>query len=323
MKWWPFLKQQLFALVVVVWANGLLLRLTVRDSRQFLAPLYYATPWPMLMLLTAPLLWRFRRIPWAVFTTIAVAHIFLMMWIMEGWRSDDPSTERADLRVLQWNVGRPEWRLTRVANRIRGFDADIITVAEAFPIDVPKPEEWRRLFPGYVAECAPGEMLSLIRGEVISRESGKLQPGSYYALYHVRVRDREFRLLQVDVMGLPNASRQGPLQRIAAMTRQLSDKPLIVSGDFNTPRDSVHFRRLRADAINSFEKAGFGLGDTWPMPFPMLSLDQVWCNAGLIPVRCRNRLTILSDHRPVLAEFRFAPDGVAADKPLPKLPAGS
>jgi endonuclease/exonuclease/phosphatase (EEP) superfamily protein YafD len=82
---------------------------------------------------------------------------------------------------------------------------------------------------------------------------------------------------------------------------------LIVLGDFNTPADSAFFRPLRAFATNAFEVAGSGCAATWPMPLPVLSLDQMWTTGRLRAVRCEHMLSWRSDHRAVRAEFDFAP----------------
>jgi hypothetical protein len=46
------LSQQIITLLTIVWINGVVVRMTVRDSSDLLAPVYYATPWPVLAVLT-------------------------------------------------------------------------------------------------------------------------------------------------------------------------------------------------------------------------------------------------------------------------------
>jgi len=300
-----WLGRQLFPLLVIVWLNGLALRLTVRDSVDFLAPLYYATPWPVLAFLTLPLVWRVRRQPRMVFGSIVLTHVFLAMWIMEGWRTGQPSREPADLRVVHWNVSRPVGRFPAMAQRLREFDADILAIAEALPRSGQGAGRWRAAFGDYIAQFAPGNTLCLVRGEVIARESGALGPASYYSRLDVRVKGRDLRVLQVDISGVPAQSRREPLTKLAQLVESLGDRPLVVLGDFNTPRQSVHFTALRKNLVNTFEKAGLGSGETWPMPLPVLSLDQMWCSKQLVPVRNRHEITFRSDHRAVVADLRF------------------
>lgn len=303
-----FVGAQLFPLVVILWINGLIVRTTVRDSVDLVAPLYYATPWPVLAALTLPFVWTFRRQPKMVFVVIVLAHLFGGAWLMEDWRSGEPSKEPADLRVVQWNVDRPVAGIPAVAKRLREYDADILAVSEPMPKHEPgDPERWRREFPGYQVNFAPGNILCLVRGEAKLLRTGFYGPASFYALYDVRIRDRDFRVLQVDGNANPTTPRRDPLTQLTALADSLQDRPLLVIGDFNAPRDSVHVAGMRTHFTNTFEKAGLGCGATWPMPFPVLSLDQIWCGAGLVPVRCWHEVTFRSDHRPVVAELKFAP----------------
>lgn len=301
-----WLWRQLSPLLLIVWVNGLVLRVSVRDSVDLLAPLYYMTPWPVLAVLALPLVWRVRLQPSMVFGAIVLVHVLLGMWIMEDWRAGEPSREPADLRVVQWNVARPVRRFPGIAAHLRELNADLITVAEPLTRGDKGAERWFEAFGDYAVEFAPGNLLCLVKGEVQARESGMLGPASYYSRLDVRVAGRELRVLQVDVNGVPKDSRREPLARLTQLANSLRDRPLLVLGDFNTPRDSVHFASLRENFANTFETVGIGCGDTWPMPLPVLSLDQIWCGKQLTPLRCHHEVTFRSDHRAVVSDLRFS-----------------
>jgi endonuclease/exonuclease/phosphatase (EEP) superfamily protein YafD len=132
-----------------------------------------------------------------------------------------------------------------------------------------------------------------------------LHPGSPYALYEARVKNQTLRVLQVDIDARPVHPRRQPLAALGEMVKTLSDKPLIVMGDFNTPYDSVHLEPLKKMLQHAWLAAGSGCVETWPAFLPVLSLDQVWSGNGLRPVRCRHGITFRTDHRPVFAELRF------------------
>lgn len=305
MKALGWLLRQLYPLYVVIWINGLVLRLSVRDSVDGLAALYYATPWPVLTLLTIPFIWVVRRQPRMVFATIIVVHLFFGAWIMESWRGAGESKAPSDLRVVHWNVARPVQRFPGIAETLQSYDADVLTVAEPLSDDGSERTPWITAFPTYSAQFAPGNLLCLIRGAVENRQVGSLGSACYYALYNARIRDREIRILQVDLNGVPTFSRREPLQKLAALVETLGDRPLVIAGDFNTPRDSVHYAPLRKSVVNSFESAGTGSGETWPIFFPVLSIDQIWSNPQLTPVRSHHDVSWRSDHRAVVAEFSF------------------
>jgi endonuclease/exonuclease/phosphatase family metal-dependent hydrolase len=309
-----WIAHQIFPLWVIIWINGVILRLTLRDSVDLVAPLYYATPWPVLALMTLPFVFVVWRKPKMVLGVLVVAHLFAAAWILESWRSGEAAKGPADLKVVQWNVNRPVKLLDGTVARMREFDADIITVAEPTP-ELSKAgantvaalqDRWRAAWKSdYQVRFANGNILALIRGEVLGERSGELAKGSYYALYDLNVKGRALRLLQVDVYARPNVSRRAPLSALVSLADSLSDQPLIIAGDFNTPRDSVFIDPLRAHHRNAWETAGTHGADTWPWPVPVLSLDQIWSNAALRPLRCETAGNWRSDHLWIQAEYLF------------------
>lgn len=308
-----WLGRQLFPLWVIIWVNGVVLRLTIRDSVDLLAPLYYATPWPVLAVLTLPFVVVVWKSPKRVLGVLVVAHLFAGAWILESWRTNEPAEGVADLKVVHWNVDRPVRRLKGTAARLRQFDADVLTITEPMPKGRKAPasritelkDEWRREFPDYRSAFADGNLLLLVRGDVKSERHGELGAGSFYSLYDLEVKGRALRLLQVDIYAKPTKPRRVPLERLVALADSLRDQPLIIAGDFNTPRDSVFIDPLRAHHRNAWESAGIRGADTWPWPVPVLSLDQVWSNNQLKPVRCQTAGNWRSDHLWVEAEFVF------------------
>ena len=120
-------------------------------------------------------------------------------------------------------------------------------------------------------------MLCLVRGEVLDRRLGILTSGSPYALYKARIEGREIRILQVDIYARPVHPRRKPLSALVELVGTLSDLPLILIGDFNTPRESVYLEPLQQKLQYAWFAAGTGCAETWPSFIPVLSLDQVWC----------------------------------------------
>jgi vancomycin resistance protein VanJ len=297
-------------------AAGVLLRATqVRDSVPGISLVFYTTPWPViaagLLALTLHACRQRRR-------RLAVASAFLaaaavLAWIAASWRWTPESAEPADLRIVLWNVSRPEARLPRITGWLRAHDADVIAIAEAEPRGVRTLDRWRAAFPEYRVEPLPGNMLCLVRGEVLARADGELGRDSFYGLRRVRIRAHEFTVLQVDLVAKPLRSRRPPIEALTEMARAEKGEALIVLGDMNTPRESAHFDRtrrgsdefvpLRALLTQCFEAAGRGFAETWPLPLPVLSLDQVWVGGGLRPLRCRHPWVALSDHLPVVVDL--------------------
>ena len=110
-----------------------------------------------------------------------------------------------------------------------------------------------------------------------------------------------------------NRTTQRQLAALAAAAVG-SGGPVIVAGDFNAPPASAPVRAW-ADAGLTDAHAAAGprlsFGHTWPdgkLPFfvPGVRIDAVWSGGGLVPVSCVVGPPTGSDHRPVVADLRFA-----------------
>ena len=128
----------------------------------------------------------------------------------------------------------------------------------------------------------------------------------FRSLIHAEVRGHLLTILQVDVAPQPFRRRIYAFTELAAIIRPHLGENVLVLGDFNTPRESVSLDPLRAEMTQAFESAGDGLAETWPMPLPVLSLDQIWSGRRLRPVWCEHGYSARSDHRAVIADFDFA-----------------
>ena len=289
-------------------ALALLLHLTVRDSI-FGPSLLYATPWPVLAAGAAAttLFWRWkkRRLPAAALALLAVAAF--ATWLQSSWQRHARPATRGDLRVVHWNVSRPARGLPALAGWLRAQDADVITLAEGHSRRRSTLAQWQAELPEYEGAEFIGEMTCLIRGHIVSREDRVLTANSYYVLICAEVRGHPLTILQVDINAGQFRSRTQAFAKLTALAAPHFGENLLVLGDFNTPRESALLAPLRAHLQNAFECAGDGLAETWPMPLPVLSLDQIWTSPSLRAVSCAHGHSLHSDHRAVTADFDFVP----------------
>lgn len=143
-------------------------------------------------------------------------------------------------------------------------------------------------------------MVLLARGAVIAKAMGDLGRGGKYGHYEVHLAGRTLDVLLVDIASNPFRSRREAMARLVDLIDRLADRPLIVMGDFNTPVDSVFVAPLAERLANAFEACGNGYNVTWPVPIPVLSLDQVWASPQVKLGACELPWTLRSDHRPVV-----------------------
>ena len=287
---------------------GTVLHLTIRDRIDGLAVLFYLTPWPVIAAGSAVLAvfwrWKERRFPAGAFACLALAG--LAAWLGSSWFRHDGPARRGELRVVHWNVQRPNSGLPATARWLREQDADIIALAEGHGRRSSTLARWQAEFPDYRAVEFPGEMTCLIRGKILTQESRVFAENSYCALLRLEVRGHPLTLLQVDITPKPLRSRQPAFTNLTALVRPHVGENFILLGDFNTPRESALLAPLRADMTHAFEAAGRGLAETWPMPLPVLALDQIWTSRRLRAVHCAHGNSLRSDHRAVIADFDFA-----------------
>ncbi len=314
----------LACLSTVLIVMAVVVRCTVQDRWPGLLLLFFATPWPVITAGAA--IWAVywfrrgwageagsapstvidRRSSWLTGVGLGVVCVAaLAAWLTHDWQWRRAKDVRGSLRLAHWNVDRPIMRQAGDFRWLAAQDADLISIAEREPRKINMKARWQAAFPDYQLVTARGETLLMVRGEVLSVSKDMRHEGSFATTIRTRIRGHEVTVLQVDINGTPWASRAGALDRVAAIVHEHRAENLILVGDFNTPLDSVFIAPLRAEMVNAFETAGSGCAATWPMPLPVLSLDQVWTSPTLRPVRCEHFGSWRSDHRAVVAEIDF------------------
>jgi vancomycin resistance protein VanJ len=79
--------------------------------------------------------------------------------------------------------------------------------------------------------------------------------------------------------------------------------PVILLGDFNTPPESIIFRRVWSGYANAFSDAGWGCGYTFHTRRTAVRVDHILVGAGGWATTCWVGPDVGSPHRPVLADL--------------------
>ena len=301
--------------------TGLLLRFTVQDQYHPLAIAYYLTPIPTLPLwcFVAGCLWGRPRNDQPSRNRISrmrlslIASLVFVCWTLQTEyvvRATPPRDDES--RFVFWNSARVEMGVDRLADRLKGWEPHVIGLVEANGFYKKTVEKWRNAMPDY--EIAPTHFggLVAIKGTIRRQINHNLSPSSWCDQFDVTVGTDDFTLLLVDISANINLSRRQPLLDLANLTKRLDDRPVIIMGDFNTPDDSVLLNPLREICQQAFRQKGYGYAATWPMPLPVLTLDQVWTNRHVEVSRCEHHWSIYSDHRPVTSRISFPKETPAA-----------
>jgi endonuclease/exonuclease/phosphatase family metal-dependent hydrolase len=113
-------------------------------------------------------------------------------------------------------------------------------------------------------------------------------------------------VLAVDFVSDPRRSRRERVARLARWTkRRARNAPLLIVGDFNAPRDSIHFEKLRKRGLkHAYEEGGRGQWPyTWPLPCPFYAIDHAWLYR-LYPASYRLVRSSSSDHSRQIMDLR-------------------
>jgi vancomycin resistance protein VanJ len=282
---------------------GVLLRLTVCDCYQPWAIIFYATPVPILAVLMCIAGWAWGRsqMPLRRISLLCGA-LFIAWTIWSDCGFHKSPSNRDGIQLVVWNVAHSRCGLSSIAKQIRLWDLPLVALVEADTYKKSMAEQWRSELSGYdIAEAHFGGLLA-VRGHILSKRWHSLSETSYCDQFDVLLGDDEFTVLLVDVASTIAASRRRPLERLALIAGELRQRPLVILGDFNTPDDSVWFEPLRQHCLSVFRTCGTGYGPTWPVPAPVLVLDQIWVNHRIDAKDCSTGWSWLSDHRPVFAK---------------------
>jgi len=102
------------------------------------------------------------------------------------------------------------------------------------------------------------------------------------------------------------ALRGEEMTEIWRQASQMGANPDLIGGDFNTPPDGAIQKGLTADMDDAFRLAGVGLGATCVNPYPcIVRIDQIWSSPRVQCVRAWVVRTENSDHRMLVADYRF------------------
>lgn len=295
-----------FANVLII--VSLVIHFVVKDRIAGLSFIYYSTPMPVLLIFTFILgiIWLFcKKIRFARFYFI-LAMGCLLLWFCESFSLVSRAPSSSDLTLFFWNAARNRSKAEEATKYIQNFHPDLIGIVEAGITrkgrQNSKIEEiWRRVFSGYTVEVLPYEMALVTKGKILAKTSGMLAERGHYNLIQISLNGELFDVLLIDIYANPSRSRAPAFAQLTSLIRSYSSRNLVVMGDFNTPAKSVFFEPFRKYLNQTFEAGGVGFAETWPIPLPVLALDQIWVSKKITVISCRLNWSWFSDHRSVVA----------------------
>jgi len=280
-----------------------------RDRWMITSFLFYL---PAAVVVAAGALWLilFRHHRWATGWKLLTAALTLTaltksLAVDFAW-TENVRTPRNALRVVHWNVGHAHYGLSPIRYVLDREQADIALLSE-FPDRIDHRLLLDSVFPGGYSHRVNGLVL-MSRLPFFPEEPLPLPEGFAWCarfLTDFGVMD----VLSVDFVSNPLLSRSARIRTIADWVASRDRRiPLLVLGDFNTPRDSVCFEALRKYVGHGYEMRGRGWPYTWPLPVPVYSIDHAWLRRTKL-YRYEIRDHWSSDHRRQVMDLIPTPTG--------------
>jgi endonuclease/exonuclease/phosphatase (EEP) superfamily protein YafD len=288
----------LAATMFIAGALGAVLHFSVCDSNQLCAPLFYALPMPVAgaLLLLAAVFCRTRL--WRRLAAIAGV-LTLGWWFYQSYGWDYPT--KAKWKAITWNLGRPKHPFEPLIALVRAERPDIVITIESGRISPAAVASYQSSLPGYHMVVVTKGIACLVRGKISQSSVRGLVNGSDVAHFLVEVGGESFHVFGADLGAFPLMPRRPQIDMLAEWAS--GNHHTLVMGDFNTPLESVHLRRMRESFTESRDGPYRGFRETWFYNLPLLSLDHIWCSRDLLPVFTSRRLGLASDHEPLVLSF--------------------
>lgn len=284
---------------------GLLLHFTLRDRVPLLAVLFYALPLPLVggLALTLAFFGSKRR---AIVASLGVGVAIMALWGFTSWRGGpEPSGFRPrpaqEVKVLLWNVARPEGLFDPLVQLVREHQPHLVGVVEPGTWAMNHPQDYQQALPGYDVQVMPRGLILMNRVPARMRGRGKLDGLGAFAVFEVTGAGPAFRAVLADVYATPWISRRRSIEEV--MDHAQNDVGAVLMGDFNTPLESAFFDPYRQRMQHAFTVGGRGLTETWPFGVPLLSLDHIWVGPAWHVMETRKIQTLASDHAALLVRM--------------------
>lgn len=292
--------------LLLMTALAFAVRLFIQDRLPgFLAYVYYAAS-PMVLagaVLVAGLWWLILRHYAAALPTLALALVGLSFALVTMCRFNPPQpSSAASLRLLFWNVAHGVRGWPKLAAAIRRYDPDLVGLVEAGEDVAAMEAIWAEHLPEYHVAAYDTGITILSRRPMNIAAASTRQTWSRYVHAIAELDGQALDFVVFDILHTIGQSRDVAFGPLYEVLEPLTGRAVVVVGDFNTPVDSVFLDRMRREYEHAFEAAGRGYAATWPVPLPLLTIDQAWASPAVRLLTCRHGWSTLSDHRPILLE---------------------
>lgn len=275
----------------------------IKDRIYGVSTLFYAFPLPIIGVigLFVTILF-YRRKP--LFYTLSIVLLGMTVYFSTHYFGEAhiDSSDEANSHILFWNVAQSQPLPTGIIiKHIHTYNPDIVGLVEADSVSQKDLEALEIACPQYQFKTLYGTMLISVKGQ-IEDVAYKSEANVYRNNYiTATINGITKHIMLVDVAASPFFNRDIPL----GILHDFSQKhPVdVLLGDFNTPYESVHFKEYKSN-FNSFHPYSIGMTSTWPLPFPVIEIDQIWLAKSYKPLKLEKFCYKNSDHKLLIAAYK-------------------
>ncbi len=225
----------------------------------------------------------------------------LSVALLENSFANKPTFAQGEsLRLVHWNVCRGHLGWPAARTHLAGLDTQCCVISE-----LPKGTQTEDLPPHLQAEVFGNLAIMVQEGQLQRLPMGKDDNLRLHAFVW-QIRGKQIKIFVMDIP--PNPLQRRRPQLLKLREHMLQHQPDLVLGDLNTPRQSRYLRNLPKGYQHAYASAGSGWSYTWPVPLPMLAIDQCLHGPSILPLQYSLHSTLLSDHRLQLFEFSLLAD---------------
>ena len=290
---------------------------------------------PTLILLIWAVYKKNRRACWFNGATLLIFGVILLGVHIPWARLLPAPASSHGVRVMTWNVLSSSAGTQKIAGAIKAQKPDIVCLEETLGRRGLVPDRTPELigrFPGWHAQRA-NEVTLLSRWPIANvRQYKNLKTSTRRVLavtcqtpdgpldvivahistsalgshYGGRKPSSWNRLLET--ARLVHGTAQTRLKQLPALDMALdeaathSGRPYVLAGDFNNPPRGGFYRHLKARLTDSFARAGWGSGFSFPAKLPVMRIDYIWLGRGVSARRSTVMPTNASDHRALVSD---------------------
>ncbi len=212
------------------------------------------------------------------------------------------STEKSAFRVAHWNVAYGAYGWDSAMATLVAQDARILVLSEP-PSDITvQPNPW---FGALQRQLAKSGWRSVYRNStatlalfsdspILEFRPLEIPGGGEAVVASIERDDGALNLLLIDLPSRIGRHRDPSLAHVESLIAK--HHPDLVIGDFNAVRQATRLQHLPEGYRHAYDEAGSGWSYTWPVPIPVLAIDQILVGPRL---EARDYLLVsgTSDHR--------------------------